>query len=212
MVRCKEVRNLVLKLAREKGIEASDALYLWSLAGDIHGERCFSLRYESIKAFKESLEALYRLCGRRNVLPSDRTSEGPRISECIISAFERNLAKLLEPRVMNNLGKLSLHAKCIAYLLYVDGSIPRNRYLLLIDTTILQLLKIPYKLIIGDDLDEEKLSKILDELIASGLLIEIIDVSKRHVYRKYISPIYAINIWKELPKFINFEIKCKTNH
>lgn len=212
MVKCREVRDLVLKLAREKGIEASDALYLWSLAGDIHGERCFLLRYGSINVFRESLEELYRLCGRRNVLPRDRTSDGPRISECIILAFEKNLAKLLESKIINNLKKLSLHAKCVVYLLYVDGSIPKSRYLLLIDTTMLQLLRIPYKLIIGDNLDEEKLSKVLDELIASGLLIEVIDITKRHVYRKYISPIYAVNIWKELPKFIDIEVKCKLNY
>ena len=212
MVRCRELRNLVLKLFREKGIEASDALYLWSLASDTNGERCFALRYGSTNIYRESLEHLYRLCGRRNVLPNDRTADGPRVGKCIISSFEKNLAKLLEPRIIEKSKKLSVQAKCIAYLLYIEDSIPKNRYLLLIDTTLFQLLRVPYKLTMNNEISEEGLNKLIDELIASGLLVEVINVTKRHVYRKYISPAYAINVWKALPKIINFETKCEVTY
>ena len=124
MVKCRDLRNLVLRIAKDRGIEYADAMYIWSLVGDVHGERCFSLRYGNSKPFMEALQEVYRVCGRRNVTPRDRTSDGFRVCECISKPFEDFLAKELELSIKRKFLDSSDKAKVLVLLLYAEGSIP----------------------------------------------------------------------------------------
>lgn len=197
MVTISDLENLLNKYIREGEILKADALYLWSLSGELSEQKTFELKYKSIEKYNQALTELKTLIGKTEVSRYDKTEDTQEFfKDAISSIFEKVVPPQLHGEVVRRLDGLSPEARRLAFLLYHEGRIISEGRISFSDIDIDYTLGPAYKVLFQEDFP----AKALDELIAAGLIVRALGSSRRHWWYEYNVPVYAREVWSSLPE------------